>query len=117
MPALWRSAEGNTERRAALRQAAEGTVPDGSQGNPTENPAAGAVLTLLRARRRASAPLAQLAEQLTLNQRVRGSSPWRRTIQPQVRLLLTCGFCVSWIVWSIFFLSTVDVVAPELRPR
>jgi hypothetical protein len=25
------------------------------------------------------APLAQLAEQLTLNQRVRGSSPWRRT--------------------------------------
>jgi hypothetical protein len=30
------------------------------------------------ARRRA--PLAQLAEQLALNQRVRGSSPWRRTI-------------------------------------
>ena len=27
----------------------------------------------------AVAPLAQLAEQLTLNQRVRGSSPWRRT--------------------------------------
>jgi hypothetical protein len=26
------------------------------------------------------APLAQLAEQLTLNQRVRGSSPWRRTL-------------------------------------
>ena len=29
--------------------------------------------------RRTIAPLAQLAEQLTLNQRVRGSSPWRRT--------------------------------------
>src|SRR6266511_5254939 len=28
-----------------------------------------------------TAPLAQLAEQLTLNQRVRGSSPWRRTTQ------------------------------------
>jgi hypothetical protein len=28
------------------------------------------------------APLAQLAEQLTLNQRVRGSSPWRRTESP-----------------------------------
>ena len=28
------------------------------------------------------APLAQLAEQLTLNQRVRGSSPWRRTKSP-----------------------------------
>jgi hypothetical protein len=28
------------------------------------------------------APLAQLAEQLTLNQRVRGSSPWRRTTFP-----------------------------------
>jgi hypothetical protein len=29
------------------------------------------------------APLAQLAEQLTLNQRVRGSSPWRRTRGPE----------------------------------
>src|SRR5712664_1916704 len=30
------------------------------------------------------APLAQLAEQLALNQRVRGSSPWRRTLKAQV---------------------------------
>ena len=29
------------------------------------------------------APLAQLAEQLALNQRVRGSSPWRRTTHPR----------------------------------
>jgi hypothetical protein len=33
------------------------------------------------------APLAQLAEQLTLNQRVRGSSPWRRTL-PDLRFRL-----------------------------
>jgi hypothetical protein len=32
---------------------------------------------------RLKAPLAQLAEQLTLNQRVRGSSPWRRTEEPK----------------------------------
>jgi hypothetical protein len=32
---------------------------------------------------RLQAPLAQLAEQLTLNQRVRGSSPWRRTGGPR----------------------------------
>jgi len=34
------------------------------------------------------------ARTLTLNQRVRGSSPWRRTIRTQVSKPLTCVFCV-----------------------
>src|SRR5579872_2415992 len=34
---------------------------------------------LLLRSQRSDAPLAQLAEQRTLNPRVRGSSPWRRT--------------------------------------
>ena len=38
------------------------------------------------------APLAQLAEQLTLNQRVQGSSPWRCTNQSPVRIPRT-GLC------------------------
>src|ERR1700741_2133012 len=51
--------------------------PDPIRLSPTEAP-------VLRFRRRVGdapphAPLAQLAEQLALNQRVRGSSPWRRT--------------------------------------
>ena len=37
---------------------------------------------------RHQAPLAQLAEQRTLNPRVRGSSPWRRT-RPDLVFLLT----------------------------
>ena len=42
-----------------------------------------------------SAPLAQLAEQLTLNQRVRGSSPWRRTIVMSRDMLIGCpGTCL-----------------------
>ena len=44
------------------------------------------VLAVAPRRRPTPAPLAQLAEQLTLNQRVRGSSPWRRTkTSPQRR--------------------------------
>jgi hypothetical protein len=45
----------------------------------------------------ASAPLAQLAEQRTLNPRVRGSSPWRRTRSDlgfhHPRSFLMCPFC------------------------
>ena len=46
---------------------------------------------------RHDAPLAQLAEQQTLNLRVRGSSPWRRT-RPDLgfhrpRLFFVCPFC------------------------
>lgn len=40
------------------------------------------------------APLAQLAEQLTLNQRVRGSSPWRRTLHHRSDQQL-CGALVE----------------------
>src|SRR6202034_1277839 len=39
----------------------------------------------------ASAPLAQLAEQRTLNPRVRGSSPWRRT-RPDLGFLHSRSF-------------------------
>ena len=41
----------------------------------------------------AEAPLAQLAEQLTLNQRVQGSSPWWRILdKPLVAQEVTSGF-------------------------
>ena len=41
-----------------------------------------------------AAPLAQLAEQLTLNQRVRGSNPWWRIAdKPLIALGVTSGLC------------------------
>src|SRR5882724_9275113 len=46
------------------------------------------------ARETLRAPLAQLAEQLALNQRVRGSSPWRRTPRTQVDINIGLRFLV-----------------------
>jgi hypothetical protein len=46
------------------------------------------------ARETERAPLAQLAEQLALNQRVRGSSPWRRTPRAQVNIHVGLRFLV-----------------------
>ena len=45
--------------------------------------------------RPASGPLAQLAEQLTLNQQVRGSSPWRLTNYPRRVRIDERGLCRS----------------------
>ena len=69
------------------------TGSDGTQRPPASGPArrgrnrlrSGAVVVLwFPASRRA--PLAQLAEQRTLNPRVRGSSPWRRTTERGLEL-------------------------------
>src|SRR5262245_65997605 len=47
------------------------------------------------------APLAQLAEQRTLNPRVRGSSPWRRTIDQGSDLVFRAGSePFSCLVWT-----------------
>jgi hypothetical protein len=59
-------------------------VSAGSRAAPRENgqdtrPIRRAARSLLTSGRCQRAPLAQLAEQRTLNPRVRGSSPWRRT--------------------------------------
>ena len=43
-------------------------------------------------------PLAQLAEQLTLNQRVRGSSPWRVTYTTKKSATHLGGTFVLWFV-------------------
>ena len=53
------------------------------------------VSTVSRANAR-PAPLAQLAEQLALNQRVRGSSPWRRTFTPQINIVVDLRFRGFW---------------------
>src|ERR1022692_1338019 len=45
------------------------------------------------------APLAQLAEQQTLNLRVRGSSPWRRTRLQAPDLQFSRLRCTSWSFW------------------
>src|SRR5437870_535359 len=70
------------------------------------------------------APLAQLAEQLALNQRVRGSSPWRRTLIPQVITVDDLRFCfrrcVSLIVLTVHSGLNRARAAPETthrRPR
>ena len=59
---------------------------------------------LLLRSQRSNAPLAQLAEQRTLNPRVRGSSPWRRTrsdlgfyhLRAYVMILCGAGLRPSW---------------------
>jgi hypothetical protein len=49
----------------------------------------------------------------TLNQRVRGSSPWRRTIRTQVSKPLTCVFCVR----LERFLQSPNVHSGRIRAR
>src|SRR6185437_9106479 len=60
------------------------------------------------------APLAQLAEQRTLNPRVRGSSPWRRTRIELVLLLSLCHcVCRNLGHQAIFMNHASCAVAPE----
>ena len=58
------------------------------------------------------APLAQLAEQRTLNPRVRGSSPWRRT-RNDLGFHCSRSFCVS--VLSLF--AVLTSMGPHRIPR
>src|SRR5580704_17093024 len=57
---------------------------------------------LLLRSQRSDAPLAQLAEQRTLNPRVRGSSPWRRTRSD-------LGFCCSRSFVLILYGAALDL--------
>ena len=61
------------------------------------------------------APLAQLVEQLTLNQRVRGSSPWRCSSRIAVRASASGVFGV--ILWHFRFSPTTICVAMRVGAR
>jgi hypothetical protein len=82
-----------TGRRARLTTAAATTEARG-----TPSVADAAPTPAQRSKRYSpsySNPLHQAQNPLPLNQRVRGSSTWRRTTRPQVSNTLTCGLSVS----------------------
>ena len=54
------------------------------------------VIEYASAKKSANGPLAQLVEQLTLNQRVAGSSPSRITIENESTVRNDCAFCFIW---------------------
>ena len=88
------------QRHRALRPAratAAGPTALVSQASPVvSNPIRMARRSLLTSAC-SQAPLAQLAEQRTLNPRVRGSSPWRRTRTDlgfyKLQVIFSCPFC------------------------